>query len=88
MTQYVPLIGLCVPSGRVPNLQGVFEAPLAFDVLLFILTAFKAWTNWRRQVNVASTPLLIIIYRGMESLSIEDERNLLIYPVQMASSSF
>lgn len=65
MTQYISLVKLCVPTVPLPDIQGIFGAPLAFDAVIFSLTAFKAWTNWKKQTGTTSVPLLMIIYRGM-----------------------
>lgn len=62
---YVPLIHLCVPFDHPASLQGVFEVPLVFEVLLFGLMIWRAWGTYRegKDSGAKTAPLLKIMYR-------------------------
>ncbi|KIM30238.1 hypothetical protein M408DRAFT_22261 [Serendipita vermifera MAFF 305830] len=64
---YLTMVHVCVPLERPVALQAVFEAPLAYEVVLFGLTVWRAWGDWRTQrngpVRMRTAPLLKIMYR-------------------------
>ncbi|KIM20334.1 hypothetical protein M408DRAFT_30443 [Serendipita vermifera MAFF 305830] len=62
---YVPLIHLCVPFDHPASLQGVFEVPLVFEVLIFGLMIWRAWGTYRegKDSGAKTAPLLKIMYR-------------------------
>jgi hypothetical protein len=67
-TVYLPSINVCVPLGLPSSLQGVFEAPLILEVLLFGLTMWHAWKDYlglrESRCHVKTAPLLAVMYRG------------------------
>lgn len=65
MSAYLPSFNLCVALGRPPSLQAVFEAPLVMETLIFALTVWHAWKDYRSQESnrVQMMPLMKIMYR-------------------------
>ncbi|CAG8750003.1 3714_t:CDS:2, partial [Acaulospora colombiana] len=61
---YSDYVGLCITTGRSPTLSGVFYAPLGYEIILFGLTIYHAWKDYRTQSRVSDTPLLKVMYRG------------------------
>jgi hypothetical protein len=57
-------MGLCIATGRSPTLSGVFYAPLGYEIILFGLTVYHAWKDYRAEKKVSNTPLLKVMYRG------------------------
>lgn len=62
---YEPLFGICATTGRAPTIAGIFYAPFGFELLLFGLTLWHAWTDYRSQSEASTIPLLRVLYRGM-----------------------
>lgn len=60
---YSDYIGLCITTGRSPTLSGVFYAPLGYEIILFGLTIYHAWKDYRAQSRTSDTPLLKVMYR-------------------------
>lgn len=60
---YVPAFGICATTGRAPTIAGIFYAPFGFELLLFTLTLWHAWKDYRSQSESSTIPLLRVLYR-------------------------
>jgi len=63
---YSDSVHTCAPTARPPTIAAVFYAPLAFEVLLFVLTLLHAWNDYRAERG-SVVPLLRVMYRGTSS---------------------
>ena len=62
---YSTLIGICATNATSSTFPAIFYAPLAFEVFVFALTAFRAVQDAKILTGSGSAPFLLVLYRGM-----------------------
>ncbi|CCA69355.1 hypothetical protein PIIN_03254 [Serendipita indica DSM 11827] len=60
---YIPEVGLCGTFATGPDSTPAFYPPFVLETLLTLITAYRAWCDYRQQSDRRWLPLLVVLYR-------------------------